>query len=260
MKRNNLQRLDGSLSPSTRSFDPLALATLSGVVVMLAIAWLNMRDLNRLGERVGKLETQMTSRAAQPTAAQQGPDPNRVYTIEIAGAPIKGRNTAPVTIVEFADFQCPFCTRVGPTLKQIEDVYKDRVRIVWKHLPLSIHEHAMEAAMAAEAARTQGKFWEYHDKLFANQARLEIEDLRRYGKELRLDVTRLEKDMAEPDLKKKIESDMAEARTLSVTVTPSFFINGRFVRGAQPFETFSKIIDEELTKLKLPVPSKPSSP
>jgi protein-disulfide isomerase len=117
----------------------------------------------------------------------------------------------------------------------------------------------MDAALAAEAARNQGKFWEYHDKLFANQDRLQIDDLKRYAKELQLDVTRLEKDMVEPGQKKKIEADMVEARTLSVSVTPSFFINGRFVRGAQPFETFSKIIDEELTKLKLPVPAKPSS-
>jgi protein-disulfide isomerase len=117
----------------------------------------------------------------------------------------------------------------------------------------------MDAALAAEAARNQGKFWEYHDKLFANQDRLQIDDLKRYAKELQLDVTRLEKDMMEPGQKKKIEADMVEARTLSVSVTPSFFINGRFVRGAQPFETFSKIIDEELTKLKLPVPAKPSS-
>ena len=130
---------------------------------------------------------------------------------------------------------------------------------MWKHLPLSIHENAMSAALAAEAARNQNKFWEYHDKLFANQARLGMDDLKQYAKELRLDVPRFEKDMLEPDTKKKVEADVAEARTLDVSVTPSTFINGRFVRGAQPFETFSKIIDEELTKLNLPVPSKPSS-
>ena len=176
------------------------------------------------------------------------------------GAPTKGLDTAPVTIAEFSDFQCPFCAKVHPTLKKIEDVYKDKVRIVWKHLPLSIHQHAMDAALAAEAAKNQGKFWEYHDKLFANQARLDMNDLRQYAKELRLDVTRLEKDMLEPDLKKKIEADMAEAGALTVTMTPSFFINGRFIPGAQPFEVLSKIIDEELTKMNLPVPSKPSSP
>jgi protein-disulfide isomerase len=255
MKPNDLQRPDGSTSRSTRKLDPLPLATLTGVVVMLMISLLNMRGLNHLRERVGKLETQIASTAEQP-----GPDPNRVYTINMTGAPTKGLDTAPVTIAEFSDFQCPFCAKVDPTLKRIEDVYKDKVRIVWKHLPLSIHKNALDAALAAEAAKNQGKFWEYHDKLFANQARLEMNDLKQYARELRLDLTRLEKDMLEPDLKKKIEADMAEADALSITMTPSFFINGRFIPGARPFEAFSKIIDEELTKLKLPVPSKPSSP
>jgi len=99
MKQNDVQSPAGSSSPSTRKFDPLSLATLTGVVVMLTISLLNMRDLNRLGARVGELETQV-----QP-AAEQGPDPNRVYTITMAGAPTKGPDTAPVTIAEFSDFQ-----------------------------------------------------------------------------------------------------------------------------------------------------------
>ncbi len=179
MKPNDLQNPEGVTSPSARKLDPLALATLIGVIVMLTISWMNMRDLNRLGQRVGKLETQGGS------AEEQGPDPNRVYTIKLAGAPTKGLDTAPVTIAEFSDFQCPFCAKVHPTLKKIEDIYKDKVRIVWKHLPLSIHQHAMDAALAAEAAKNQGKFWEYHDKLFANQDRLDMNDLRQYAKELR---------------------------------------------------------------------------
>ncbi len=99
VKHNDVQSAPGSSSPSTRKFDPVALATLTGVVVMLMISLLNMRGLNRLGERVDDLETQMAS------GAQQGPDPNRVYTIKMAGAPTKGLDTAPVTIAEFSDFQ-----------------------------------------------------------------------------------------------------------------------------------------------------------
>ena len=99
MKRNDVQSPAGSNSPSTRKFDPLALATLTGVVVMLMISLLNMQGLNRLGERVGTLETQMAG------GAQEGPDPNRVYTIKMAGAPTKGLDTAPVTIAQFSDFQ-----------------------------------------------------------------------------------------------------------------------------------------------------------
>ena len=109
---------------------------------------------------------------ARRTQPPGGPDPNKIHTVAIASAQVKGPETAPITIVEFSDFQCPFCARVEPTLKQIQDTYKDNVRIVWKHLPLSIHKEAAGAALAAEAAAKQGKFWEFHDVLFANQKKL----------------------------------------------------------------------------------------
>jgi protein-disulfide isomerase len=199
--------------------------------------------------------------AARPVnlaPAPQGADPAGIYTVKTAGAPVRGPVNAPVTIAEFSDFQCPFCQRVRPTLKQIEDVYKDKVRILWKHLPLtSIHKNAMPAALAAEAAREQGKFWEYHDKLFANQSSLEAADLKRYAQELALDMTRFEKDLLNLEKKKRVEDDMAEARALGITGTPGFFINGRPLKGAQPFEEFARVIDAELSRLKLPIPPKP---
>jgi protein-disulfide isomerase len=165
-----------------------------------------------------------------------------------------------VTIIEFAEFQCPFCTRVRPTLEQIENTYKDRVRFVWKHLPLvSIHSHAMDAAIAAEAARKQGRFWEYHDKLFANQSQLEPDALRKYAEELGLDLTRFDRDRADQEVKTRVLEDMTEATSLGVTSTPTFFINGRLVSGAMPFETFSTIIDEELAKRPTTVASNQSS-
>jgi len=236
--------------------DPFALATLAGVVVMLAISSWNMWNLNRLAERVVKLET---ATAPPPAVAERGPDPDRAYAIDITGAPTKGPDTAPVTIVEFADFQCPFCARARSTLRRIEQVYKGQVRFVWKHLPLSIHENAIKAALAAEAARKQGRFWEYHDALLANHNALDIEQLKSYAKELRLDVTRLERDMRTPEPQQRIDADIEEARTLSISMTPSFFINGRFLRGAQPFEAFANIIDEELRKRDLSPPSRSSS-
>jgi protein-disulfide isomerase len=133
------------------------------------------------------------------------------------------------------------------------------VRIVFKHYPLDFHKNAMGAAMAAEAARKQGKFWEYHDKLFANTSKLALDDLKQYAKELNLDMARFEKDLVDLDLKKRVNDDMAEARTLGVSGTPGFFINGRFLSGAKPFETFAAMIDEELTRLKVPIPPKPAA-
>ena len=259
MKRNDAQIPARTKSPSTRTVDSLALATLAGVVLMLTISLVNMWNLNRvertLGERVSRLEARVPSSPAQ----LEGPDPTRIYTIRIDGAPIKGPENAAVTIAEFSEFQCPFCLKVTPTVKKIEEVYQGQVRVVWKHLPLSIHANAMDAALAAEAAGNQGKFWEYHDKLFANQNKLEVESLKQYAQDLQLDMTRFERDRLNPETRKKVEADMAEARGLGVSGTPSFFINGRFLRGAQPFETLSKVIDEELTKLSLPIPPKASS-
>jgi protein-disulfide isomerase len=244
MTTENSRGTSSSPSPTSRLADAGLIAAVIGLIVILGVSFMNMRELRRLSARVSYLETLRTP----PT--QPGPDPNKIYTIEVASAPAKGPATAPVTIAAFSEFECPFCLSATPVLEQVEETYKDKVRIVWKHLPLtSIHAHAMGASIASEAARKQGKFWEYHDRLFANQKQLGPDDLKRYAQELGLDVARFEKDIADPELKKKVEADMAEARALTIRSTPSFFINGRFVRGAVPFETFSLIIDEELMKL-----------
>ena len=238
------KRTTSTPSPPTSKLGDFAmLATLVGVIVVVVVSVLNQRDLQRLRARVVQLETI----AAAPTPTRALAD--KVYEVDLATAPVKGVDTAPVTIAEFAEFQCPFCQNVNPTLQQVEERYKGRVRFVWKHLPLvSIHSHAMDASVAAEAARNQGKFWEYHDKLFANQKQLEPENLRRYAQELGMDLARFDRDRQDPTLKTRVLDDMAEATQLGVRSTPTFFINGRLVSGAMPFETFATIIDEELAK------------
>ena len=128
------------------------------------------------------------------------------------------------------------------------------MRIVWKHLPLDMHKNAMSAHLAAAAADRQGKFWEFHDKLFANQQQLNLDAYKRHARELGLDVARFEKDLADLELKKRIDADKAEATSLGVTGTPGFFVNGRFLSGAKPFEEFAKVINAELTRLNLKVP------
>lgn len=133
-------------------------------------------------------------------------------------------------------------------------MYGDTVRIVWKHLPLDIHKNAMGAHMAAVAAEKQGKFWEFHDKLFANQQQLNLDAYKRYARELKLDVPRFEKDLVDLQNQKPIEADKLEAQSMGVTGTPGFFVNGRYLSGAKPFEEFAKAINSELSRLKLPVP------
>jgi len=117
-----------------------------------------------------------------------------------------------------------------------------------------MHKDAPAAHLASVAAQKQGRFWEFHDKLFANQQQLKLENFRQHASDLGLDMDRFEKDLLNPDNQKPVDADMAEARSLGITGTPGFFVNGRFLRGAKPFEEFAALINEELTKLNLPVP------
>ncbi len=120
----------------------------------------------------------------------------------------------------------------------------------------------MGAAIASEAAHNQGKFWEYHDKLFANQQKLTPDDLKQYAKQLGLDTARFEADLANPAIKQRISADMSEVNAIGVTGTPAFLINGHYLSGAQPFDGFARVINAELTKLKIPIPptSAPTAP
>ena len=128
------------------------------------------------------------------------------------------------------------------------------MRIVWKHYPLDIHKDAPLAHLAAAAAGEQGKFWEYHDKLFANQPRIQREFLLRYARELGLDTGRFEQALAAARGRAAIDADVAEAKSLGATGTPAFFINGRYLSGAKPFDEFAKVINAELERLKIDVP------
>ena len=126
-------------------------------------------------------------------------------------------------------------------------------------LPSIFHPFAMGAAMASEAAHDQGKFWAFHDKVFANQSKLAVSDMMKYAKEVGLDTARFEKDLVNLENKKRVEDDMGDARSLGVTGTPAFFVNGHLLSGAKPFDEFAKVIDAELSKLNLPIPAKPAT-
>ncbi len=128
------------------------------------------------------------------------------------------------------------------------------MRIVWKHLPLAIHKDAPAAHLASAVAAKQGKFWEFHDKLFAEQKNLKLDAFKRHAREIGLDEAWFEKEFLDIDNRKVVDADAAEAKSLGVTGTPAFFINGRFLNGAKPFEDFAKLINEELKKKNLPIP------
>lgn len=200
-------------------------------------------QLERVTEALEEVE--LAGGAGQP-GRPPGPDPRRQYDVEVGDAPTRGARDAKVTIVEWADFQCPFCNRVVPTLDQIEKEYGQSVRVVFKHLPLDIHPDARAAHAAAEAANRQGKFWAMHDRIFTNQRDLRAETFERYAREIGLDMDRYRKDVVSEEVRERIEADLAQARKLGVTGTPSFFINGRNLSGAQPFPNFKRMIDEAL--------------
>ncbi|MBZ4416433.1 thioredoxin domain-containing protein [Myxococcus sp. RHSTA-1-4] len=187
--------------------------------------------------------------AAAPAAPAPGaPAEPPVQKVDVGNAPVKGAKNAPVTIVAFSDFECPFCSRVLPTLKQIEEQYGNKVKVAFKNQPLPFHQNAKPAAAAALAAHEQGKFWEMHDKLFANQRALDRASLEKYAQELGLNMNKFKADLDSGKFNAQIDADAAEGQRLGASGTPTFFINGRTLVGAQPLEAFKRVIDEELKK------------
>ena len=177
------------------------------------------------------------------------PPPVLRVVVSADGAPSKGPAKAPVTIVEFSDFQCPFCRRVIPTLAQLEAKYGDKVKLVFRDFPIeSLHPGATKAHEAARCANEQGKFWAYHDKLFAAPPKSSPEIFKALAKEVGLDVASFENCFDGGKYQADIKKDIEEGNRVGVTGTPAFFINGRLVSGAQPLEAFSRIIDDELSR------------
>ena len=160
-----------------------------------------------------------------------------------------GSANAPVTVVEFSDFQCPFCQRVSPTLKQLRSTYGDKIRIVWKDFPLTaIHPEAFKAAEAGNCAREQGKFWEYHDRLFANQQALQPEALKTHAVAAGLDATKFNACLDSGRYGSRVQEHVTAGTQLGINSTPAVFINGRAITGAQPYEVFASVIDDELER------------
>lgn len=167
-----------------------------------------------------------------------------------AGDPVMGPASAPVTIIEFSDFQCPFCDRVQPELKQVRAQYGDKVRWVFKNMPLSFHAQARPAAEAALAAHKQGKFWEYSKEVWARQAQLGDKTLVAIAQELKLDMAKFEADRKSAAVKAQIDQDMEDAQAVGARGTPFFLINGQGVSGALPAADFAKAIDAALKAAK----------
>jgi protein-disulfide isomerase len=184
-----------------------------------------------------------------PTAPKPGkPDPSLSYAVPVDHRPTRGRDDALVTIIEFADFDCPYSRRVQPTLKELERRYGADLRLVYRHQPLPMHTRAKEAAHAAMAADRQGQFWAMHDAMFGRDDGIKSADFFALAADLGLDAKRFRTDMASSAVAKLIEQDQAVAANFGASGTPAFFINGRPLMGAQPIDAFVHVIDEELAK------------
>ena len=168
--------------------------------------------------------------------------------VQIDGAAIRGAAEAPVTIIEFSDFHCPFCKRVQPTLAQLLERYPGKVKLAYRDFPIdSLHPQARRAAEAARCARDQGKFWEYHDLLFAGPATATPEALERHAGQAGLDLGAFGACLSGGVHRAAVQRDVDEAGRLGLGGTPAFFINGRPLTGAQPLEAFVGVIEEELS-------------
>jgi protein-disulfide isomerase len=205
-------------------------------------------------ERLATLDKTVQQIKTAPPATPPRPqiDPNKVYNIPVGIAPAKGGETAKVMVVEFADYQCPFCGQAEGLVKQVLEAYPKEVKLVYKQFPLTtIHPQALSAAKAAVAAGRQGKYWEMHDLLFENQRQLAPEKYTEFAEQLALDVPQFQKDMESPEVLAQINRDMQDGKAADVTGTPTLFVNGKRLMN-RSFDGFRQMIDASLGRAPAP--------
>ena len=161
----------------------------------------------------------------------------------------KGPKEAPITIVEFADYECGFCSRVLASVEEVMKKYPGKIRLVFRDFPLNFHPNATPAAVAARCAGAQGKFWEMHDLLFKDQSGLTAENYKKWATELKLNLKAFDQCLADPEIFAAVQEDLKAGSAVGVNGTPAFFVNGVSLSGAQPLEAFVAVIDQELERL-----------
>lgn len=179
----------------------------------------------------------------QPSVVE---DPKAAGVVVPASVPRKGPEPARVTMVEFGDFQCPYCGKVQPTVRKVMEAYPNDVAVAFVNFPLSFHEHALPCAKALLAAARQGQAWAMHDRMFANQSALSDADLDSYAAGIGLDLAQFDSDRASQEIADQVTEQANLAISLNVDATPTFLIGGYRIVGAQPFSTFTEVIDKVL--------------
>jgi predicted DsbA family dithiol-disulfide isomerase len=196
-------------------------------------------------EAVDTLVEQLRNQASVDVALE-APELPRLE-VATGGGPARGAENAPITIIEFADYECPYCTRGYTTMKSVMEKYDGKVKWYFRDFPLSFHRNAVSYSVAANCAGQQGKYWEMHDAILDNQKALTGEGgVEGLAKNLGLDEAAFGTCIADKDQSKKVMENMADGQAVGVTGTPAYFINGIMISGAQPLEAFEQIIDREL--------------
>jgi len=221
---------------------PSILMVLVGIALILS--FINLYWTANLAKKLAPLTGELREVEPQQPFQQEEQQGVRVE-VSVDDDPSIGPEDAPITIVEFSDFQCPFCARAKPTIKQILENYGEQVRLVYRDFPI-LGPQAQKAAEAAECADEQGKFWQYHDLLFANQQALDDSNLKQYAKDLGLDTAQFNDCLDSGKMAQEVEKDFRDGQNYGVRGTPAFFINGILVSGAQPYSVFEQIIEQEL--------------
>ena len=225
--------LVSSLAFTGERLDEAKLGVLSSAILAPLLAWIVFRVIKRLPAPVRA--RQIGGTAEELLDLADDVDPERDH--------IRGPDDAPVTLVEYGDFECPYCGQAERVIRELLAEFGDDLRYVWRHLPLNdVHSHAQLAAEAAEAAAAQGKFWEMYDKLLANQDLLTPRDIGRHAQELGLDVDRFWDEVRRHEHAQRVADDVASADTSGVSGTPSFFINGRRYQGAYDIDTLTDVV------------------
>jgi protein-disulfide isomerase len=206
-------------------------------------------DALREGKNEAETIKVLRAKASTFVEARMPDDSGVIYDIKAADSPIRGPRDAPITVVEFSDFQCPYCASLQETLDLVLKAFPKEVRLVYKQYPLNIHQYARQAAAASLAAHSQGKFWQMHDKLFENFRSINEENIKRWAREIGLNMAEFEKAMQSGRYEPVIQKDMTDGAAAKVIGTPTVFVNGRRAQ-ERSFEAFKKMILDELAALK----------
>ena len=224
--------------------------TLLGALVLVSAcsaagsdSWADNGTLSALGSALGPEAIEQLQTLDDPLAVSDDPEDRVLVPVRVdPGDPVNGSPEAPVTIVVFSDYQCPFCSRHEETIAQIKEAYGDQVRVVFKQFPLPFHKEARPAAIAALSAGRQGQFWEMHYKIFGNARSLSRENYFAWAGELGLDLGKFETALASPEIPKQVERDIAAGGEYGVRGTPATFVNGVLVSGAQPYNKIDQAV------------------